>query len=121
MAFNEWRYKEIPNQKTSKIRLLFSKWFNIFFCNRFRYCSGIQNWPFRYYFKVEITDLERRRSYWKFTNTLLKDNKYIDEVKKIINEVKSMYVTNNENINVNEILDNDIMFNINDQLFLETL
>ena len=28
---------------------------NIFFCNRFRYCSGIQNWPFRYYFKVEIT------------------------------------------------------------------
>ena len=32
-----------------------------------------------------------------------------------------MYVTNNENINVNEILDNDIVFNINDQLFLETL
>ena len=34
---------------------------------------------------------------------------------------KRMYVTNNENINVNEILDNDIVFNINDQLFLETL
>ena len=32
-----------------------------------------------------------------------------------------MYVTNNENINVNEILDNDIVFNINDQLSLETL
>ena len=51
----------------------------------------------------------------------MKDKKYIDEVKKIINEVKSMYVTNNESINVNEILDNDIVFNINDQLFLEIL
>ena len=51
----------------------------------------------------------------------MKDKKYIDEVKKIINEVKSMYVTNSENINVNEILDNDIVFNINDQLFLENL
>ena len=32
-----------------------------------------------------------------------------------------MYATNNENINVNDISDNDIVFTINDQLFLETL
>ena len=32
-----------------------------------------------------------------------------------------MYDTNNENINANDILDNDIVFTINDPLFLETL
>ena len=71
--------------------------------------------------KLQLQDLERGRNYWKFNNIHLKDKKYIEGVKKIINEVKSMYVTYNENINVNEILDNDIVFNINDQLFLETL
>ena len=37
--------------------------------------------------KLKLQDLERGRSYWKFNNTLLKDKKYIEEVKKIINEV----------------------------------
>ena len=31
------------------------------------------------------------------------------------------YATNNENINVKDILDNEIVLTINDQLFLETL
>ena len=71
--------------------------------------------------KLKLQELERGRSYWKFNNTLLKDKKYIEEVKKIISEVKSIYATNSETINVNDILDNEIVFNINDQLFLETL
>ena len=32
--------------------------------------------------KLKLQDLERGRSYWKFNITLLKDKKYIDEVKK---------------------------------------
>ena len=71
--------------------------------------------------KLKLQELERGRSYWKFNNTLLKDKKYIEEVKKIISEFKSIYATNSETINVNDILDNEIVFNINDQLFLETL
>ena len=71
--------------------------------------------------KLKLQELERGRSYWKFNNTLLKDKKYIEEVKKIISEVKSIYATNSETINVNDTLDNEIVFNINDQLFLETL
>ena len=51
----------------------------------------------------------------------MKDKKYIEDVKKISSEIESMYSTYNKNINVNDILDNDIVFNINDQLFLETL
>ena len=51
----------------------------------------------------------------------MKDKKYIEEVKKIISEVKSMYAINNGTINVNDSLDNDIVFNINDQLILKTL
>ena len=69
--------------------------------------------------KLKLQELERGRSYWKFNNTLLKDKKYIEEVKKIISEVKSIYATNSEIINDNDILDNEIVFNINDQLFLE--
>ena len=49
------------------------------------------------------------------------EKEYIEEVKKLISEVKSIYATNSETINVNDILDNEIVFNINDQLFLETL
>ena len=71
--------------------------------------------------KLRLQELERGRSYWKFNNTLLKDKKYIKEVKNIIREVKNQYIINNDNVNINDILDNEMMFNINDQLFLETL
>ena len=32
--------------------------------------------------KLQLQDLERGRNYWKFNNTLLKDKKYIEGVKK---------------------------------------
>ena len=67
--------------------------------------------------KLKLQEAERGRGYWKFNNTLLKDKKYIEEVKNTIREVINTYALNNENINdVNEVA-----FNINDQLFLETL
>ena len=40
---------------------------------------------------------------------------------RIFLHLHCIYATNSETINVNDILDNEIMFNINDQLFLETL
>lgn len=66
---------------------------------------------------LKLINNERGKGYWKFNNTLLKDPDYIQKVKDIIEEVKRTYCLDPNNINVNE----NIQFNINDQLFLETL
>ena len=64
---------------------------------------------------------ERGKGYWKFNNTLLKDELYIEKIKKTIVEVKNTYVVN-QNIDERVNTSNEnIEFNINDQLFLETL
>lgn len=60
---------------------------------------------------------ERGRGYWKFNNSLLKDQQYVNVVKNTISEVKQTYQINNEENNI----DNQEEFSINDQLFLETL
>ena len=69
--------------------------------------------------KLKLQESERGRGYWKFNNTLLKDKKYIEDVKATLREIKNRYKINEANIN--DIPDNEIEFNINDQLFLETL
>ena len=63
-------------------------------------------------------DNERGRGYWKFNNSLLKDQNYIKIVKDTILEVKQTYSLNKDNNNSDA---EPIKFNINDQLFLETL
>ena len=68
--------------------------------------------------KLKLYDNERGRGYWKLNNSLLKDRKYIQIVKETINEVKSTYINHNQDTNVS---DENIIFDINDQLFLETL
>ena len=40
--------------------------------------------------KLKLQEIERGRSYWKFNITLLKDKKYIEEVKKAIKETKTI-------------------------------
>ena len=61
----------------------------------------------------------RGKGYWKFNNSLLKDRKYVDTIKNVIEEVKQTYSTN---IRPDENTPNqNLQFNINDQLFLETL
>ena len=69
--------------------------------------------------KLKLQESVRGRGYWKFNNLLLKDKTYVDEIKRVIEEVKQTYAINLQGeINIpNE----DIMFNINDQLFLEIL
>ena len=61
---------------------------------------------------------ERGRGYWKFNNSLLKDQCYIKIVKDTISEVKQTYTTNKNKGNTDA---EQIKFNINDQLFLKTL
>ena len=39
--------------------------------------------------KLKIQDSERGRSYWKFNNSLLKDKKYIEQVKKFYKRSKN--------------------------------
>ena len=71
--------------------------------------------------KLKLQENERGRGYWKFNNTLLKDKKYIEEIKNTIEEVKNTYIIN-DNVNERVNISNEQMkFNINDQLFLETL
>lgn len=62
---------------------------------------------------------DRGKGYWKFNNSLLKDKNYIALVKETIDEVKNTYKTNN--IQDNQTTNENIKFDINDQLFLETL
>ena len=69
--------------------------------------------------KLKLHENERGRGYWKFNNSLLKDKKFVEETKQVIDEVKRIYAAN---IEPGENIPNqDIIFNINDQLFLETL
>ena len=62
---------------------------------------------------------ERGKGYWKFNNTILKDAKYIEEVKRTIKEVQNTYIFNNTEME--NTTDDKIQFNINERLFLETL
>jgi hypothetical protein len=58
----------------------------------------------------------RGRGYWKFHNSLLKDEKYIGLVKKLLNTLIKQHTTEHDTNNLYE----NLALNINDQLFLET-
>ena len=70
--------------------------------------------------KLKLHENDRGKGHWKFNNTLLKDKEYVKIVKNVINDVKQTHVLN---INDLDTANNNetILFNINDQLFLETL
>ena len=64
------------------------------------------------------------KSYWKFNNSLLKDTKYVDELKDLIKFTKLNYIKPNDGIseiNINEIPAQQLQFSISDQLFFDTL
>ena len=50
--------------------------------------------------RLKLQDSERGKGYWKFNNSLLKDQKYVDEIKKVIQEVKQMYAINMQRENI---------------------
>ena len=73
--------------------------------------------------KLKFNNNERGKGYWKFNNSLLKDNEYIQIVKKAIEEVKNTYkiidvqqdreFNNNNDNNNNNINNNNNNNNIN--------
>jgi exonuclease III len=72
--------------------------------------------------KLEFQKEAKNNNFWKFNSALLRDKQYVDEVHKVIAEVKEQYsllVYNREELcNVRE---EDLEFVISDQLFLDTL
>ena len=72
--------------------------------------------------KLKGYEKQKSSTFWKFNNSLLKDSEYIEIVKKVIRDVKQQYVINNEtNVHIDDRQNTDLLFNISDQLFLETL
>ena len=71
---------------------------------------------------LERENQQRKKQYWKFNNSLLKDKTYVEQIKKIILDIKKQYSLIIYNKDKIEEVSNDlIQFDINDQLFFETL
>ena len=69
----------------------------------------------------QINDFKRGKGLWKFNNSLLRDMEYIKVVKECIQRVKEQYML--PIYNLEYIIENEqnLEFQISDQLFLETL
>ncbi|MCG7879939.1 MAG: endonuclease/exonuclease/phosphatase family protein [Candidatus Thiodiazotropha endolucinida] len=64
------------------------------------------------------------KSFWKFNNSLLKDQLFVTEVKTVIEDTKTNYwlrTGNNNSTPVNEIPVKDLQLSIDDQLFFDVL
>lgn len=69
-----------------------------------------------------FNDFKKGRGLWKFNNSLLYDNDYLECIRDFILQVKKQYALPVYNINnLHQLPDENILFTINDQLFLETL
>ena len=69
-----------------------------------------------------FNDFKKGRGLWKFNNSLLYDNDYLECIRDFILQVKKHYALPVYNINnLHQLPDENILFTINDQLFLETL
>ena len=73
--------------------------------------------------QLEFGKFKKGKSYWKMNNSLLKDINYVKKIKKKILDLKEQYCEKNllNNRNISEIPNEEIKFNINDQLFFETI
>ena len=73
--------------------------------------------------QLEFGKFKKGRSYWKMNNSLLKDHSYVESVKNKIMEVKLQYVNADQlrDRTISEIPNQELIFDINDQLFFETL
>ena len=65
---------------------------------------------------------QRTRTHWKFNNSLLRDDKYIEEIKRMIHNVKAQYCALVYNIDRLDSIDSErLELQINDALFFDTL
>jgi len=65
---------------------------------------------------IKINNQTRGKGFWKFNTSLLHDEQYIQEIKQVIRENIERYAIPGQNLE-----NKDILFEINDQLFFETL
>jgi hypothetical protein len=71
---------------------------------------------------IKKEEIKKDRPFWKFNNSLLRDKQYIEEIKRLINDIKKQYAVPVYNFdNFHELINKNIDFIINDQLFFETL
>ena len=70
---------------------------------------------------ITLDKTDKGNSYWKFNDSLLRDIQYVNKIKGLINRIKLQYSTNPQQGENSLLNDRDIQFNINDQLFVETL
>ena len=72
--------------------------------------------------KCKFNKFVKSKGLWKFNNSLLKDMDYLNTINQKIKEIKLQYALPVYNLNnLDNILNEDIQFTINNQLFLETL
>ena len=64
---------------------------------------------------------EKGTTCWKLNNSFLKELKYVQEIKQVIQNVKEQYVSEDQTelADLKDISNQNIKFNINDQLFLQ--
>lgn len=72
---------------------------------------------------LDLIKFKKGNSYWKFNNSLLKDIQYVTEINELILTVKKQYTSTHQvnNTHPDLVSDADILLEINDQLFFETL
>ena len=71
---------------------------------------------------IKTTDFVQGRGYWKFNNSLLSDKEYIQTIKTLIIDIERQYAALVYNINeIQNIKDSEIVFQISDSLFFDTL
>lgn len=71
---------------------------------------------------LRFNDFTKGLGLWKFNNSLLYDDEYLECIRDIILNVKKQYAVPIYNmVNIHAMPDENISFIINDQLFLKTL
>ena len=72
--------------------------------------------------ELKLTDFSKGKGFWKFNNQMLLNQEYINEVKKIISDLKLRYAALTYNRDtINNLDDSEIQFTVNDQMFLELI
>ena len=73
---------------------------------------------------ITFGKFKKRRFYWKFSNSLLHDKDYINQIKQLMIEIKRRYAADiqlYEGTIIEEIPNDQLQLSINDQLFFEVL
>ena len=68
---------------------------------------------------IKGQEIERDPPFWKFNNSLLKDQQYIEQIKNVIEETKIQYSEPNQNLNIEN--NKNIKLTVSEQIFFEVL